>query len=329
MKKIASKWAFTKGLRDIGNGCYAYLQPDGSWGWSNAGLIVDSGQSMLVDTLFDLKLTREMLDSMRRAEPQATAKIGTLVNTHSNGDHCFGNELVAGAEIIASKACAEDLQHDGGAARLAEMQRNASQMGEVGKFFARIFAPFDFQGINVAMPTKTFQGELECRVGDKIVRLIEVGPAHTRGDVIAYVPKNRVVFTGDILFINGHPIIWAGPVANWINACQLMLDLDIETVVPGHGPITDKKGIAAVKGYLEYIAAEARKRYDAGMTIAEAAADISLDSYSSWSDAERIAVNVGSLYREFVAEKGTASSRTAGEGELFALMAQMADRPSH
>src|SRR6266481_6117883 len=108
MSYITSKWAYRKGLQDIGNGCYAYLQPDGSWGWSNAGLIVDSGQSMLVDTLFDLPLTREMLDAMRRAEPKAATRIGTLVNTHSNGDHCFGNELVAGAEIIASKACDDE-----------------------------------------------------------------------------------------------------------------------------------------------------------------------------------------------------------------------------
>src|SRR5258708_14589654 len=96
------KWNFTKGLHELGNGCYAYLQPDGSWGWSNAGLVADSGQSLLVDTLFDLKLTREMLVTMRRAEPAATKKIATLVNTHSNGDHCFGNELVDAGEIFAS-----------------------------------------------------------------------------------------------------------------------------------------------------------------------------------------------------------------------------------
>jgi hypothetical protein len=58
MNPITSKFPFKKGLQDFGNGCYAYLQPDGSWGWSNAGLVVDSGQSLLVDTLFDLKLTR-------------------------------------------------------------------------------------------------------------------------------------------------------------------------------------------------------------------------------------------------------------------------------
>ncbi len=321
MNPITSKWAYTKGLHDIGNGCYAYLQPDGSWGWSNAGLVVDSGESILVDTLFDLKLTREMLDTMRRAEPKATSRIGTVVNTHSNGDHCFGNELVTGAEIITSRACADEMREDGGSARLAEMQRNAAQMGEAGEYFARIFAPFKFEGINVTMPTRTFQGELECRVGNKTVRLIEVGPAHTRGDILAYVPKDRVMFTGDILFINGHPIIWAGPVENWIRACQTMLDFEIETVVPGHGPITDKKGVAAVKGYLEYITAEARKRFDAGMPLREAANDIRLDSYSSWGDAERIVVNVATLYREFSGGKSVTPV-----GELFTLMARMEKR---
>ena len=141
MSASASKWNYSKGLHGLGNGCYAYLQPDGSWGWSNAGLVVDGEQSLLVDTLFDLKLTREMLDTMRRAEPRAAAKIGTLVNTHSNGDHCFGNELVTGAEIIASKACAEEMRHDGGAGRLADFKRNAAQMGDSGAFFAEIFAP--------------------------------------------------------------------------------------------------------------------------------------------------------------------------------------------
>jgi len=314
-----SRWQYTKGLHDLGNGCYAYLQPDGSWGWSNAGLICDSGESLLVDTLFDLNLTRAMLDSMRRAEPRATSPIRTLVNTHSNGDHIFGNELVTGAEIISSNACAEEMLNDAGSSRLAALKSNAATMGETGKFFAEIFAPFDFDDINVAMPTVTFDGVLERRVGNKTVRLIEVGPAHTRGDVLAYVPDDRVIFTGDILFINGHPIIWAGPIGNWIKACQLMLDLDVETIVPGHGPITNKEGVAAVKSYFEYIQREARKRYDAGMTIYDAAQDISLTDYSSWGDAERIVINVATLYREF--SGGTAPSPSLPE--LFGMMAQI------
>lgn len=94
-------WPYTRGLHDLGNGCYAYLQPDGSWGWSNAGLIADGEESLLVDTLFDLPMTAEMLAAMRDAVPAASS-IGTLVNTHANGDHVFGNKLVGEAEIIAS-----------------------------------------------------------------------------------------------------------------------------------------------------------------------------------------------------------------------------------
>jgi glyoxylase-like metal-dependent hydrolase (beta-lactamase superfamily II) len=319
MALIASKGAYTKGLHDFGNGCYAWLQPDGSWGWSNAGLIVDHDQSMLVDTLFDLKLTREMLDAMRRAEPRATSQIGALVNTHSNGDHTFGNQLVGGAEIIASKACAEEMEAEGGAKRLAMMKRNAQPTSAAGKFLVEIFTPFDFEGIDVPMPTLTFEGELKRQVGDKTVRLIQVGPAHTRGDVLVYVPADRVIYTGDMLFINGHPIIWAGPVGNWVKACQLMIDLDVETVVPGHGPVTDKRGVAAVKGYLEYIEKEARRRYDSGMSAADAARDIALADWADWGDGERIVVNVATLYREFAGGEPVTDIRA----EFFGLMAEL------
>ncbi len=98
-KRTAPRWLTGSG---------AYLQPDGGWGWSNAGLITDGDAALLVDTLFDLRLTAEMLAVMRRATPAAD-RFDTVVNTHANGDHCYGNSLVAGAEIIASTACAREM----------------------------------------------------------------------------------------------------------------------------------------------------------------------------------------------------------------------------
>jgi cyclase len=72
--------------------------------------------------------------------------------------------------------------------------------------------------------------------------------------------------------------------------------------VPGHGPITDKHGVTEVKSYLEYVFAEARKRYEAGMPAFEAAKDVPMDAYASWTDGERIAVTVNSIYRELSGE---------------------------
>ncbi|HAW56724.1 MAG TPA: MBL fold metallo-hydrolase, partial [Hyphomonas sp.] len=99
---MAERWTYTHGLKDLGNGLYAWLQPDGGWGWSNAGLIRDGDQSLLVDTLFDMPLTRTMLGAMQDATGLAAEDIGVIVNTHANGDHCHGNGCCPQAEIITS-----------------------------------------------------------------------------------------------------------------------------------------------------------------------------------------------------------------------------------
>lgn len=293
-----AKWQYTRGLHDLGNSCYAWLQPDGSWGYSNSGLIVDQGETLLVDTLMDLRHTREMLEGYRAAVP-AASRIGTLVNTHSNGDHTYGNQLVSGARIIASRACAEEMAQRRPEERAA-MMRNWREHGEAGAAWHELYdGRFDFEGIVYTPPTEVFDRELIVHVGAKEVRLTNVGPAHTRGDVLAYVPGDRTVFTGDILFIGGHPAVWDGPVSNWIKACDMILSWDVETIVPGHGPITDKQGVLALKGYFEYVSAEARKRFDGRMSADEAARDISLEAYRDWIDDERIVVNVHALYSEF------------------------------
>jgi len=293
------RFRFEKGLHEIGRGLYGYLQPDGSWGWSNAGLVVDGDQSLLVDTLFDLRLTREMLDSMKRAEPRATARIGTLVNTHANGDHCYGNALVVGAEIVASTSTAEEMTHLPAAVLGGLVKSLAGDSSPLGKFVKRAFGPFAFDEVGAtALPTRTFDRALTLRVGDRAVELLEVGPAHTRGDVIVHVPDACTVFTGDILFVEGTPIVWEGPVSNWIAACERILALNADVIVPGHGPITDRRGVEAVRAYLEFVTREARGRFEAGMDAATAARDIALGEFADWSDSERIVVNVDTLYRE-------------------------------
>ncbi len=284
------------GVHEAGDGCWAYVQRDGSWGWSNAGLISGDGQSLLVDTLFDLDLTAEMLDAF--APHVVGAPIDTVVNTHANGDHCYGNELVASAEIIATAAAAEEMA-EVPPALLASL--NAAP-GEVGDLFRSFFGEFRFDGITFTPPTRTFSGRLGLEVAGREVELIEVGPAHTRGDLLVHVPDAKTMFTGDILFIRGTPIVWAGPLSNWIAACDLMLGMDLETIVPGHGPLTDRAGVSAVRDYLAFVEAEATARHDAGMDAFEAAREISAaigaDSpFADWGEAGRIAVNVETVYR--------------------------------
>ena len=287
--------SYSRGLHELGDGLFAFLQPDGGWGLSNAGLVASEDSSLLIDTLFDLRLTQEMLDSMSSVTD--TRPIRTVVNTHGNGDHCYGNQLVpADAEIYSSEAATKDMEEVPPNVMHALQEYDLGE--ELNAFVDYAFGRFKFDDIEFRPPTQTFNGTLSLTVGDRQIELTELGPAHTKGDTIAYVPDARAVFTGDILFIEGTPIMWVGPVANWLAACDHIEQLDVDIVVPGHGRVTDKEGPRMVRRYFEFVRDEAAKRHEAGMGSFDAALDIELGEFADWGDPERVVINVDSIYRE-------------------------------
>ncbi len=287
---------YERGLHEVGNRAWAWLQPDGGWGWSNAGLIVDGDEALLVDTLFDLALTAEMLDGMRKATP-AAEHIETVVNTHANGDHCYGNQLVAGARILASTRSAAEMA-ELSPSTMAGFVAAAPGLGTAGAFLAEIFSPFTFDGIETTPATETFDGRLSLTVGDRAVDLHELGPAHTAGDVVLHLPDDGIVFTGDLLFHGGHPIVWAGPVANWMTACDRILGLEPSMVVPGHGPLADAGAVRDQRGYFEWLVAEGTPRFEAGMTPLDAAFELADGPYAGWGEGERLVANLVALWRD-------------------------------
>jgi cyclase len=294
------KRSFGRGLHDVGNGCFAWLQPNGGWGLSNAGLIVDADQALLVDTLFDLPLTRQMLSAMRAAVP-AASHISTVVNTHSHPDHTGGNALLEGATIIASSAAVDEMQRmTAGEDPIGEILRDWRNHGDAGTYLHDVMGSrFELDLAGLQLPSRTFETELQLRVGAKEVTLVNIGPAHTRGDVVVHLPGERVVYTGDVLFNEVHPAINTESVTAWIGACDRLLSWDIEVVIPGHGPIADLGAVRRLRDYLIYFEREARLRFDSGMGLWEAAQDISLSAFRGWADEERILLTLSALYREF------------------------------
>jgi glyoxylase-like metal-dependent hydrolase (beta-lactamase superfamily II) len=292
--------SYERGLSEVGDGIFAYLQPDGGWGWSNAGLVSDGDAALLIDTLFDLQLTEAMLAEMRRTVP-AAASIDTLVNTHANGDHCYGNQLLAGARIVASEQTAAEMAELPPAA-MAALVAQAPSMGQLGEFFLRCFGRFEFDGIEPAPPTETFGGELDLLVGGREVRLLEVGPAHTRGDTMAWLPAERVLFTGDILFKGAHPIAWAGPVSNWIAACERIEALEPASIVPGHGPLASLADVVELRAYLEHLYEQARIAHGDGITPLQAARRIEMSRWAEWGERERLVVTIATIFGELSGE---------------------------
>jgi cyclase len=305
--------AFECGLREVAPGTFAWLQPNGDLGESNAGLIVGGGESTLVDTLWDVRLTARMLDAM--AAPTATAPITTLVNTHSDGDHWWGNQLLPDARRITSRPSAAVMEHDDGAPAeferfrgLAEMLDRHSQaqwlpaavrrrMRHFGSYVSRMFSPYDFKDVRLTGPTETFADRLALEVGGRPLELILVGPAHTPGDLIVWVPDVRLVFAADIGFIGVTPVMWAGPLANWLAAIDTIAALEPDVVVPGHGPVCGVPELHEVGRYWRWLEASARPHFANGASAyaaAEAIAtgdDFRRQPWADWVAPERIVIN--------------------------------------
>ncbi len=301
---------FAEGLYDLKNGAYAWMVPNGSWSEANAGLIVGDGESLLIDTGFDLKTTQQMLDAM---EPLINKNpIKYLVNTHDDPDHFYGNELIKGAEIICAKASLAKMKsmEPGQMLFLHEVGKMARPVGvfgadKFGHFICEWLEPYDFNNINIALPTRTFEGSLTLDVGGHRVELIEIASAHSAADVMVYLPEVKVLYASDLAFIDVTPNVWAGPVQNWISALDQIMDMDVEAIVGGHGPITGKNGIQLVKEYWIYITEELNNRFEKGMHPEEAATDLALSPsfaktpYYDWDRPDSLMFNSHIMHKHY------------------------------
>jgi cyclase len=279
-------------LRRLGEGIYACEQEDRGLGWSNSGLVARGG-GLIVDTLYDLRLTRSMLDLYASVRPDP---VGTLVNTHHNGDHCWGNQLVTGAQIIAHRGCADRFT-DVSPQRL-EAIRTLPDAPEALRSLQHELAPFDFSEVELTPPTVVVDSDHSLDLDGTRVDLLYVGPAHTEGDLVVHLPDDGVVFMGDVLFHQCTPIGWEGSTDRWIDALRRVEALPVEHVVPGHGPVCGVDGVRGQREYLEFVQREARAHHAAGRTALDACLRIELGPYAAWNEPHRLAANVHRIYRE-------------------------------
>ncbi|UJA21213.1 MBL fold metallo-hydrolase [Thermoleophilia bacterium SCSIO 60948] len=307
--------AFPGGLREVGERTWAWIQPDGGLGEANAGLVVGDGSAAIVDTTWDRRQARRMLDAM--APHLDGNPVELAINTHSDGDHWWGNgELPPGIRIVTSEPSLAAIREEPPPGELARSKRLSSALsrlpgrpGRLGAYLSERLAPFGFAGNATREPTEAFSGRGSETVGGRELELIEVGPAHTAGDLVVHVPDASVVFAADVLFVGVTPIMWHGPVANWIAATELLLSLDASVYVPGHGPVAGRPAVETMRDYFRWIDAELTRRAGDGAPAYELTAAMLASPearpYLGWRDPERLYVTVATELR-----------RRAGDGPM-------------
>lgn len=235
----ATVWG-AEGLTKISEGVYAYTNiksqsPNNRFG-ANAGIVVGEKGLLVVDTLASAKEATKFLADIRKITPKP---IRYVVNTHYHLDHAFGNCVFAdkGAVIVGHANCRR------------QIQKIESQALEAAKSFGMDDAALE--GTRIVVPEIAFEKAMELDLGNRVVRLLHSGQAsHTAGSILVWIPGQKVVFAGDILFTDFHPYMAEGDLKGWSKALDDLLGLGAEKMIPGHGPLSGATDVQAMKAYL-------------------------------------------------------------------------------
>jgi cyclase len=273
-------------LKELAPNVYGYFQGGGpgrnNVSISDAGVIVGDEGVMVIDTTSAPLHAKDFIAAIRKVTDKPFRHV---INTHHHGDHINGNQFFEAAEIIGHPYCRNEVLKIAATGPALWARREGWADGTEPR--------------KILAPTTTFDGTMTYHYGRNVVELRPMLPAHTYGDIVVYLPQHRILFAGDIAFFYVAPFCQNAHPSNWIEICKQIEKMDVETIVPGHGPIGGKSELALMRGYLELLKSEARKRYDAKMSAGAAAAEIRLGQYDNWIGPERIIMDTQRFYLEF------------------------------
>lgn len=202
---------------------------------SNAGIIIGDKGVLVVDALSSNKEAQRLISDIMKTTDKP---IRYLVDTHSHFDHTLGNAALAsmGAVIVAHENCGDNMK-----AALPKVMANAKAYG---------MTEGDAKAIKPSYPTTTFGSRMRIDLGGVTVELLCPAPSHTNDSILVYVPEERVVFAGDILFTDYYPYMGEADVDGWIKSLNELFRLDVNKIIPGHGPLSSRQDVRDMKAYI-------------------------------------------------------------------------------
>jgi cyclase len=291
-------------LKQLAPNVYAYQQQGGTGllnaGISNAGLFVGEDSSMVFDALGYPVQSKAFIAASKQAGGKP---ITHLINSHHHGDHVAGNQFFIPAQISSHPYCRQEvLKAIPGTPSSWPKADGLADGTEIRK---------------LVPPTVTFEDNFVYYIGGNKVEFRFVGPAHTWGDLVAYLPEHKILFAADLAFFHLVPYCHNAFISKWMESIDKVLKMDVDVIVPGHGPVGGKKELAESGEYFRFLKAEVKKRYDAKMSPGAAAADLKMGKYDNWMGPERTVMNTVRLYDEF---KGTLTPDIDVDGTKQAIL---------
>lgn len=256
-------------LEELADGIYACIHKFGGKAIGNAG-VVDNGEATII---FDTFLSPDAAEELKaKVVDLGLSPIRYVVNSHSHNDHIRGNQVFAeDVKIISTRRTAEAIEEEEPKAIAAErvyakeqFEFFSERMQEFsGDTLSRAFQVFKMmkpyfevlaeshQQIQTRLPRTFVEEKMDLSGNEKSVQLIAMGPCHTPGDLVMYLPEDKILFAGDILFNGFHPYLPDGNLDAWKSKLREVQTMDIDRILPGHGEIAGKEMIADLLDYME------------------------------------------------------------------------------
>lgn len=258
---------YETGAIEVASGVYAFIQAGGA---TDAGFIVDRDGVVIIDTLMTASLANHLMDEVRRV---TDAPVRHIINTHWHGDHVFGNAVLPQVPIIAHDTCRDDL--------LSEWEGHRA--------FLRDLYPAlwpEMEPLQATPPDVTFETKATLHLASRSVELLFLGRAHTRGDIVAYLPDIGVAFAGDLSFHKYIPNARDGFPADWTTASARLEELGADVIVPGHGPLGTNADLHEMTECLDMVVGQVQKSYAEGLTEDQARDALDLGPFADWGRQE-------------------------------------------
>lgn len=266
-------------LIKLADGVYGFIGKEGA---TNSGFIVTNEGVVVIDT----QGPKDLAILLKKKIQEVTDKpVIYVVNTHYHGDHTFGNQYFREAKEIIS--------HENTKKNLIEKDKQHREQ------FKKLFGENALEGLELTLPTKLFKDTLTLRAGGKTIELAYLGRGHTDGDIIVYLPIERIMFGGDLLYKDR--LSWLGDAyaSEWIETLDKLKHFDAVIHVPGHGDIGNIGMLQNFQQYLMDLQLEVKKYIEKGKTLDEMKKEINLPKYKNWLKyKEWLPANVEKVYKE-------------------------------
>jgi phosphoglycerate dehydrogenase-like enzyme/glyoxylase-like metal-dependent hydrolase (beta-lactamase superfamily II) len=264
---------------------YSSIGPEGAgipFGGSNHVWIVFEDYVVVVDANFP-KGAREVIAAIKKTTDKP---IRYVLDTHHHGDHSYGNAVFGdeGATIVAQANCARLLRVDG-PKEFAEQGRPPTGREDV-------------RNSTLKVPSLVFDDKLVLDDGKQRVEFLFFGHAHTAGDAFAYLPKQKILCTGDACVNGAFNFMGHSDSASWIRVLQRCQQLDVDIVCPGHGPMAGKELLETQKRYFVELRQQVRQGIRDNKTLADIMKSIDMPWYKEWTSVTPAGANVEHVYAE-------------------------------